>query len=235
MSLLAPDGSRKFWDLELNRERGTIPPRRGQIRFAGDGKTAVTFRPWQDRFISLWDIETGQLRETVCLNEDISASVLAVAFAPDGHSMAVGHQLNLLGIYRFATHEWTSLRVAEGPFDLVKAVAFDAEGQNLAVESGTGLVLVLNPKSREIRCCLEGHSGPITHMTFSPDGRTLATASDDRTVRFWDPATGQERLTLRVDKSLARLAFTPDGRTLAGGVPIQVWRGVGPSDDGVPN
>lgn len=42
-----------------------------------------------------------------------------------------------------------------------------------------------------------GHTGDVTAVAVAPDGRSLASASWDGTVRFWDLATGQERLAFR--------------------------------------
>src|SRR5262245_49029156 len=44
---------------------------------------------------------------------------------------------------------------------------------------------------------LKGHRDCITSLAFSPDGRTLASASYDGTVKLWEVLTGQERVTLR--------------------------------------
>ena len=75
---------------------------------------------------------------------------------------------------------------------------------------------------------LRGHS-VVNSISFSPDGRTLASGSYDGSIRLWDGVTGVHLRTLTGHRgSVNSVSFSPDGRTLAGGSyrEILLWDGV---------
>lgn len=79
-----------------------------------------------------------------------------------------------------------------------------------------GSVDITAASSAEIRR-LQGHSGRISSLCFSNDGRLVVSACDDRTVRVWDIATGKERHRLSHDTTINCIALSPDRRIIVAG------------------
>jgi WD40 repeat protein len=77
------------------------------------------------------------------------------------------------------------------------------------------------------RASLTGHTSAVGCVVFSPDGKTLATASADKTVKVWDSRAGEVKHTLRGHVGqVSSVAFSPDGKTLASGgwdSTIRLW------------
>lgn len=96
-------------------------------------------------------------------------------------------------------------------------MAFSPDGKVLAVTTRDGLsVMLWDIKQSVTLTTFKAHDKTIHVLAFHPNGRTLATGSEDWSVRLWNVATGRLLLTLRRDLGEARrLAFSPDGARLS--------------------
>ena len=79
----------------------------------------------------------------------------------------------------------------------------------------------------QLKATLEGHTDLVWSVAFSQDGRTLASGSQDRTIRLWNPNNGNLKRTLTGHRDAVNsVAFSPDGTTLASGSwdgTIRLW------------
>ncbi|MEM7308657.1 MAG: serine/threonine-protein kinase [Planctomycetota bacterium] len=102
------------------------------------------------------------------------------------------------------------------PGGVPTALATSRSGARIVVGSSS-FVKVLDRDLREL-VHMRGHSGSVTDIAFSPDETRLATASNDGTVRLWEPDWGVQLLVLRGHPMHAQsLAWSADGSRLASG------------------
>ncbi len=100
----------------------------------------------------------------------------------------------------YATREAATKAMKEvGSLDepALRKAAADGPSPEVRMRSREVRTAILNSTQRT----LSGHTGAVGAMTFSPDGKMLATGAADGTVRLWDPATGKELARLDMTKS----------------------------------
>ncbi len=159
--------------------------------------------------------------------------VSALAYRPDGKLLAAG-SLGVVCLVDPATG--IILARLDGQSERVTAVAFSKDGQDLAVASGAigsaGEVRIYrttNPAtpSADLIVTIKAHQDLIYDLTFSPDGKLLASCGYDRLIHLWDPKSGQLVRSLRDHSDAVYcVAFSPDGKLLASGSAdraVKVW------------
>jgi WD40 repeat protein/tRNA A-37 threonylcarbamoyl transferase component Bud32 len=213
----SPDGKRlasgsmdatvKLWDVTAGKEMASLPGHSDivqSVAFSADGKTLAS--PSSDGSVKLWTVATGQERASLPLR------AWAVAFAPDGQTLAVAGDG---GLHLCDAVTGQQGGVLPDPRWRAHALAFSQDGRTLAIATGH-ITRVLDGLLAQAPRVLTEHSAPATAVAFTPDGRVLASGSQDHTIRLWDAVTGQGRAILRGHKgAVSSVAFDKGGRTLA--------------------
>ena len=217
-----------LWNIDTGKHRQIRTPHKivDEVMFSPDGQTLVSSRQGDTR---LWDIATGEFKARL---ED-TTGVNNIVFNPDGTILYGGNRSELC-LWDPDTGE-IKMRLGVAGSSNRLLSAFSPNGQIIATAGGndytvqlwnlqTGRLkngLVGDPKYVKMIMISDGVPKLVDYATkrvesiaFSPDGRTLAVASDNEII-FWDPSTGERKATLTGKGSFYSLLFSPDGRTLA--------------------
>jgi tetratricopeptide (TPR) repeat protein len=212
-----PDGTVRVWDVAGRAEPQTIVPFRAEVTglaFSADGRRLAMAGYL---LLRVCDVATGRFVADAPSN---GARITALAWGPDGRVLAAGQGH---GARLWNADALTLLREVEPvPLDITSLV-FRPDGQRIAV-AGVGRYAV----QAEVATGRQLHSLQLAHdqrvmggVAYSPDGRRLASGSEDGSVQTWEADTGKEdrRPVLFRGHSgpVNCLTYSPDGTRLATG------------------
>jgi RNA polymerase sigma factor (sigma-70 family) len=241
---LASGGSESgvhLWDTGTGKQLNALAGHQERVTavaVAPGGKVVAT-AGW-DHGIWLWDADTG--RELRRLGGP-SGEKLRFGTSKAFHSLTFSPDSKWLVAAGYEDRVWLWDLEKAGPartFPGVRA-ALSPDGKQLVTGGwGPGAHLYETRTGKEVRQ-FKGHRSGITHLRFTPDGRSLVTATtgrpigayaegeqwDKQSIWLWDVATGKVRRQFGGELPLHALALSPDGRTLTAtglvGDDVHLW------------
>jgi WD40 repeat protein len=225
----------KLWDVRtlkgtllLDKRRQCLAP---WVMFSADGKILASGVPCHG-YMELFDMPSGKTRpKLVTAEEDQPWYLLAMTITPDSKTLIATYYPDQIMRWDLATGKYLGLQKTAGEFPNWCA-AFSPDTKALATVVKAGVPERYDIKLREVatgkeQATLQGDKFDVRSLTFSSDGKMLASGSDDGTIKLWDVMRAKDLASFKGHAArVACLAFSADGKKLASGSEdkmIKIW------------
>jgi WD40 repeat protein/DNA-binding SARP family transcriptional activator len=179
-----------------------------------------------DGKLILWDLAgTHRLGRAFAVGPATPDQMPTYALRPDGRVLAIGHGNGTIDLIDARTLRTLSTFPAV-PRGRVLALAYAPRSPLLVVGGDNGFLALVDPVRGKLVTRLRGHRGPLRTLSFTADGRLMATTSPEAVI-LWDLRAGEPvaRPVRSSRFSLGGASLSPDGRTLAlldSGQPVEI-------------
>jgi WD40 repeat protein len=209
------DGEIKIWNVHSQEPLKTMQGHKDciySVAWSPDGKLIASAS--YDRAVKLWDAATG--KEVRNLQDHIDA-VFAVAFSPDGKRLASASQDRTVKIWDVVSGR--RLYTLSDSSDGLTSVAYSPSGDQVAAVGYDKTIYVwrLTEDDGHLSQSLIADEDSLLALVWSPDGKTIVTASSDGSIRFRDNKLDLIGVIDRQPDWVDTLAMSPDNKWLAAG------------------
>ena len=207
------DGTIRLWDLASHRLIGAATWGAAPLALAfTSGGRALQVA--DDVAVGTWNLSNRARIAALPLTG--AGGATAVAFSPDGTTLATGDANGNIRLWNTATRQETGVPMSSDT-QPVDAVAFSPDGTLVAAASSDGNVQLWSAATQqEAGSALVASTAEVDALAFSPDGKTLATGGRDGAARLWDVSTGSQiGATMATGYPVGALMFGAGGATLA--------------------